>query len=362
MSHAPAPSVPIDSPVWGADLHPAGCAVCGRGFLTSAERIGQPCPACGRGNLEARPALMRQEPPELIAPFKLSTADLAGRFETFAKDVWLRPDDLSGAALASRAVPVFWPMWLVDGQVVGHWEAELGFDYKVESARESLAGGQWRSEKLIETRARWEPRAGLVSRSYDNVATPALSDHARWLKLGGSYPEMQPASFSLEKLGGAVVCIPDLVPEQAWPVVRAELERRAGEDCREAAGAQHVRRIALRVEHSAPHWTQLLLPAFLSYYKDDEGTAHPILVNAVTGKVGGRRMASQQKGLRLAAIIGAVALTALFLGLIALAAGALLPPVALLGVVGLVAAIGLGIGALVPAIWPWQWNRGQTDE
>ena len=82
----------------------------------------------------------------------------------------------------------------------------------------------------------------------------------------------------------------------------------------------------------------------------------------MTGKVGGRRMASQQKGLRLAAIIGAVALTALFLGLIALAAGALLPPVALLGVVGLVAAIGLGIGALVPAIWPWQWNRGQTDE
>lgn len=356
-------STPIEAgvPVWGTTLQPAGCGVCGRGLLVAPDRLGQPCPTCGRGSLESRPALMRPEPPELIVPFARKPEALLGLFEGFVRGVWLRSDDFSADALTRRAVPVFWPMWLVDGKVVGDWEGELGFDYRVESARDSLANGQWRSEKVVETRIRWEPRAGQVTRAYDNVATPALKDHARWLARGGAYPEADTLAYASERLGRADVIIPDLVPEQAWPLVKSQLDDHASADCATAAGAQHVRRIALQADYPEPRWTQLLFPAYLSYYADDEGVPQLVVVNGATGQVGGRRLASQRKGRRLATLLGVAAAIALVLGLALLAVGVVLPPVALLGGVILIGALALGIAAIVPAVWPWQWNRSQGN-
>jgi len=142
-------------------------------------------------------------------------------------------------------------------------------------------------------------------------------------------------------------------------LAKAQLDERAASDCQAAAGAQHVRRIGLRVDYRDIRWTQLLLPAYLTTYTDDEGRVHPVLVNGATGRIGGRRFASQSKGLRLAGLVGLGAVLALMVGLVLLAIGALLPPVALLGGLILVAALGLGLAALWPALWPWQWNRGQ---
>ncbi|MBL8096841.1 MAG: hypothetical protein JNL73_21875 [Anaerolineales bacterium] len=360
MTTAPiAISIESEGSVWGLGLQPAGCDVCARGFLVPAERVGQRCPACGRGTLGPQPALMRPEPPELVVAFRKRPEDLPDLLRPFVNAVWLRPDDLAVEKLAQRAVPVLWPMWLVDGKVVGAWEAELGFDYQVESARESLAGGQWRSEKMLETRIRWEPRAGQLARAYDNVATPALSDHERWLRLGGSYPDTEAQAASAESLHGALLVIPEVLPEAAWSLAKAQLDERAASDCQAAAGAQHVRRIGLRADYRDTRWTQLLLPAYLTTYTDDEGRVHPVLVNGATGRIGGRRFASQSKGLRLAGLVGLGAVLALMVGLVLLAIGALLPPVALLGGLILVAALGLGLAALWPALWPWQWNRGQ---
>ncbi len=362
MTMAPE-STPIHAgvSVWDTTLQPAGCGTCGRGFLMAPDRLGQPCPTCGRGSLESRPALMRQEPPELVVPFARQPEALPALFEGFVRGVWLRSDDFSADALARRAVPVFWPMWLVDGKVVGAWEGELGFDYQVESARDSLANGQWRSEKVVETRIRWEPRAGQLTRAYENVATPALKDHARWLARGGAYPEAEPLAYAADTLGQAAVIIPDLVPEQAWPLVKSRLDDHAAADCAAAAGAQHVRRIALTAEYPDPRWTQLLLPAYLSFYTDDAGVPQLVVVNGATGHVGGRRLASQRKGQRLATMLGVAAALALVLGLALLAAGVLVPPVALLGGLILIGALALGIAAIVPAVWPWQWNRSQGD-
>lgn len=353
--------IAAESQMWGTPLQPVGCAACHRGFLAAIEQVGRTCPICGLGVLEGQPALMRSEPPELVLPFGRQKSDLPTLFQEFVSPVWLKPDDLAAATLAQRAVPVLWPMWLVDGNIVGGWEAELGFDYKVESARESLAGGQWRSEKVFETRIRWEPRAGQIMRAYANVASPALNDHARWLAWGGEYPQTEAQPFVPEAVQGALVVIPDLVPEQAWPLVRAQIDERAAADCQTAADAQHVRRIGLRADYPDPHWTQLLLPAYLTYYTDDAGAVQPVLVNGVTGQIGGRRLASQRKGMRWAGLIGLAAAAILILGLVLLALGALFPPVALLGGLALLVALGVGVAALVPAIWPGQWNRGQRD-
>jgi hypothetical protein len=347
--------------VWGLDLQPAGCPACRRTYLTEAGRLGQPCPACARGRLEAQPAFMRPELPELALPFARKPADLRPALEGFVQPVWLRPPDLAAERLLQRAVPVFWPMWLVDAQVAGAWQAELGFDYQVKSSQEAFRDGQWRTTEVLETRAHWEPRCGEIGRRYHNVPAPALGDQAALTTLIGDYPLAEARAYSAEMVRGATLRVPDLPPESAWPLAQAALDRLAGEDCQRAAGAQHVREIQLRVDYAAPNWTQLLLPLYATYYLDDDGQPQPVLINGRTGRVGGRRLASVRRGQQIALWMAAGALGLFLLGVLILLAGALFPPLLMLGGVLAVAALALGAGALAPALWPRQWNSRQTS-
>lgn len=178
---------PEAQPVWDGDLVPAGCRACGQAHLVLPAALGQPCPNCAEAPLEAQPARVRPEPPELAVPFRTAAPDLAPILTAYLRPVWLRPDDLEVPRLVERARPVFWPMWLVDADVAGEWQLEAGYDYQVKSAQESYHSGQWVSEDRVETRVRWEARAGQMTRHYDNVVVPALSTHDALQALTGRY-------------------------------------------------------------------------------------------------------------------------------------------------------------------------------
>lgn len=346
---------------WGIRLQPAGCPVCKGVFLIEAARLNGSCPACFRGQLAPQPALLRNEPPELQINFRQGQTELQSVYKKFSDEVWLRPDDFNPADLLKRTVPVFWPMWLVDSDIHGQWQAEAGFDYQVKSSQESYAGSGWRTREVIETRIRWEPRLGEIKRHYDNVSTPALGEHTRLWNLLRGYRLDQSGPYTPAKAGGAAIRVPDLQPESAWPLAKTNLDGRAGVDCQKAAGAQHIRNYSLKAAYQPLNWTQLLLPLYMSYYTDDAGQPHPVYVNGQTGAIGGLRLASQRKGWRWAGLSVAAAVVLLLLGLVCFALAVALPPVTLLGVLLAVGAAAAGLGAIVPAVWPWQWNRRQQQ-
>jgi hypothetical protein len=343
--------------LWGAALQPAGCPQCRQAHLVEAGRLGQPCPNCARGPLAPQPASLRSEPPELLVPFAKARPELGPALANFAGEVWLRPDDLDAEKMLQRAMPVYWPMWLVDSDVEGAWQAETGFDYQVKSSQESYTGSSWTTHDVVETRIRWEPRLGQIDRHYDNIAVPAISDHQQLTRQLGTY-QMTPAiAYAPSHVAGAALRVPDLPPESAWPLTQADLDRAAAEECRQAVGAQHLRNFSLRAAYQNLHWTQLLLPLYATYYTDDEGQKHPVYINGQTGTISGLRLASQRKGWMWAGIILGVA-AALFVGAVLVSAlGMVFPPAIVIGVILGVVAVGLACGAIVPAAWPWQWNR-----
>ena len=163
--------------LWGVQFTPAACPACKQVFLVRSTAKGQVCPACVRGYLAPQPALSRSERPEMQIIFRKSKNDLLPIVANFVNSVWLRPVDFNQENLIHRAMPVFWPMWLVDSDVHGAWQAEAGFDYQVKSSQESYSGGGWRTREVIETRIRWEPRLGQIRRHYDNITASALSYH-----------------------------------------------------------------------------------------------------------------------------------------------------------------------------------------
>lgn len=347
--------------VWGAALQPAGCPACRQIYLVEAARLEQTCPNCARGKLQSQPALLRPEAPELLAPFRYNRANLRPGLEKFVKEVWLRSDDFDTDKLLERAVPVYWPMWLLDSDMVGSWQAETGFDYQVKSSQESYTSGGWKTREVIETRIRWEPRAGQIRRHYDNIAVPAISEQARLLKLAGQYKLDQAGSYKPEHVKDAILRVPDLPPDSAWPLAQVNLDEAASAECQQAAGAQHIRNYSLRADYESLNWTQMLLPLYVTWYTDDQGQPHSVYLNGQSGVIGGARLASQRKGWQWAGALLAAAAVVFIIALVFAGIGLLFPPSMILSILLGIVAMVVACAAIIPAAWPWQWNRGQVE-
>jgi len=339
---------------------PAGCPHCGRVFLIKDDRIGTNCPLCRKAALESQSARARPGQPELILPFKVGQSALLPIYQSFVSAVWIRPDDFNPQSLLRRSVPLFWPLWLVDTDIRGKWQMEAGFNYQVESTKEVFAGGQWDSRKQIEDRIRWEPRLGKLETRVDNVALPALEEHANRRQLTGQYPLDKAQPFDSKYLGDALIEIPDLPPDEAWPLARPQVDRTAAMVCVKAAAADHSRNFTLTAEYDNQHWTQFLLPLYATFYTDDNGQPQIVLVNGFNGEIHGPQMASRKRGLQIAGIIAAVAGVFLLLALIALL---LTPILAFAGVIAAMCALlglGTGIAAIITVVQPAQWNNSQS--
>jgi hypothetical protein len=341
---------------WPGRLQTAVCGACGVVHLVPPERRDQRCPACARAVLTEQPGPVRPEPPELALPFRVTPAEAGAALATWAGGVWLRPADLNGAALQQRLTPTYLPMWLVDAEAEGAWAAQAGYAYDVASTNETFQGGRWATQHVQETRLRWEPRTGQVRRAYANVAAPALEDHAALMQRLGHFP--LEAARPYDPAGAAAaVRVPTLTPDAAWPFARARLDEHIGADVQDAAGAQRLEQRKLAVEYRKQNWTQLLLPVYATAYQDETGTWHAVHVNAHTGQIAGVRRASQRLGWQWTGGIAAAALAVFILAALITAGGALFPPLVALGGLGIVLSFVIGLAALAPAVWAWQFNR-----
>jgi hypothetical protein len=362
MSQMPATTeaTPAAPEAWGAGLVAAGCARCGAAHVLPQHRAAGPCLACFSGEVTHQPFPDWATPPERVLEFHVSPAAAAHTLERWASAVWLRPSELAGGALAARLRRVFVPMYLVDAAASGEWQAQLGFDYQVASTRESFRDGQWATQRQEETRIRWEPRAGTVLREYDNVAVPALEAHARLARGLGDFDAEGAVGFTPAALAGAAVRLPSLDPEAAWPVARARLEAQVAADCQVAAGAQHVERAQLRLAYASQHWTMLLLPVYVTAYRDDDGQWQVVRLNGRTGQVSGVRRASLRQGWMWSGTLAGLALALFLIALLLGAGGALLPPLLALSGILMIVALALGLSAFVPVAWAWQHNAQQA--
>ena len=343
--------------LWNTERQPAGCPHCRRVFLVLSDQTGAVCPLCRQATLEPQPVRMRPAEPERILPFRVGKNKLRTIYEGFISGVWIKSEDFTTDRLLKRTIPVFWPLWLVDCEITGQWQMEAGFDYQVQSAKESFTGGEWHSRKQIEDRVRWEPRLGDLNTHVDNVNVPALEEHRNREQLTGSYPVQRAQAFMADQLGNAVIEVPDLPPEDAWPLARPQVDKTAARICAKASGAQHQRNFAIKADYENQNWTQFLLPLYATFYQDDEGQPQIVIVNAQTGKINGPRLASAERGRKIAGIIAAAAGVLFFLAILSLLLTLVFPPAgiiaALLGILG----FGTGIAAIIPAVWPSQWNR-----
>lgn len=347
---------------WGRDVRAALCPCCDWAYLLPAERPLPRCPHCFDGELvslaEEVMELPTIRPPELVLPFEVPTETLAQQVTRFAEGIPYPPEDLNPQALRERLQPIYLPLWLVDVEVTAAWQAEVGFDYEVLRHQEQYSdAGSWRTRQVKETRVRWEPRVGRLQRRYDNLPAPALEDAAMLEHALGRFRLEAARPYAPNVLEHGLVRLPNRLPEDAWHDAEPGLQSAAAEEVRQAARAQHLRDFRWAPQVQSQHWTLLLKPLYTTFYHDDAGQPQPVLIHGQTGQVSGARRASLKRAQKTALLLGSITAVVLVLSLLALVSSFVLPPLAIVGGLGIILALILGGAALIPLVRVWRFNR-----
>jgi hypothetical protein len=358
-----------DLAAWGATLDAAVCEQCDWRFLLPAGSPPQRCPNCFQTSLTPLASEVNQLPytnvPELVIPPTVDPETIDQNIRVFARGIPFAPTDLTPQHLSQRLRRLFLPMWLVDSQVTATWQAEAGFDYQVVSHQErySQNQGQWQTNEVTETRIRWEPRLGRLARTYHNRQAPALEEEAELARRLGAYEVTNSQPYSARLLSQTFVRLPDRSTEDAWSDAEPAFQAAAREECRVAAAADHLRDFRWSPAFQNLHWTQLLRPAYTTYYLDDDRQPQPVLINGQTGRTSGRRRSSmkraQRTSLYLLGAAGFIFILSLILALIAY----FFEPSLLIGVfIGVALFLLTGMAAVVPVFIAWNFNRQQRPQ
>lgn len=347
---------------WGSDYSLAGCETCDTTYLVPYQKVPMACPHCGVGELllfdETADGPVYTHPPEQIVPFSVQPGKVRQTLKDFTSSIWIKPHDLKPEKLNGRLQQIFLPLWLVDADVQAKWQAEVGFNYDIVSHREKYSNNQWQTQRIQETKIRWEPRVGTLTRHYDNKIAPAMEEHNEFANKLGRYRLEDAQPYDETAVDDAVMRLPNRAPDDAWSTAQIALRTAAIEECRQATAADHIREFKWQAAYRDQHWTQMLLPLYTTYYMDDDDKAQMIFVHGQTGKLFGSKRASMKKARKYALVFFVIAsIIAGFSFLLLL--GGLFLATELMGLasLGFMAAVFIGFLAMIPLVIAWYTNH-----
>ena len=352
---------------WGVKLIGLVCERCDWRYLLPATTSQPACPHCFQATLVPIDGQIDQlpyiKPPELVIPFTLTQNAISHTLLGFYSRIPFAPTDLTSQNLLRRLNTLYLPRWLVDAEVKASWKAETGFNYQVLSHQDRYDQnrGGWTSQEVEEGRIRWEPRLGRLERAYNNISAPALEEYYQMKSALGEFDLSASVAYGQEHIEASFVRLPDRLPQDAWSDAKSEFQIAASEECRQAAGADHIRQFSWQPEFVNQNWTLLLLPVHTTFYLDDDGRPQVIMINGQTGKISGKSPASMKLGQKAALTVLIVAVIIFLLSLLLSAASLLLPALLAIGVIGLVVALIVGLGSIIPIATVWWFNRSQLS-
>lgn len=350
--------------LWGENLWAGSCDQCNSQYILPLEPLTGNCPTCVNNKLmvydpSTTKKILDEQLPELIIPPSLSPATIMERIKQFLSGLWFAPSDLTIDHLNSRIILMYIPLWLVDTEVDSQWWAETGFNYEIVSHQDYYDEnrGGWFSREIKEPRIRWEPRLGTLHRTYLNLALPALEDHSHWFRALGYYDEHEAKPFEPKMISSAFVHLPNRGKADSWPDALPRLQEIAGSECKNAAGANHIRDFRWTPKIHNQNWTLMLVPIFRSFYLDDENQPCSILINGKTGQISGDKRASMKRAQRITIWTLIAAFLLLISSLIGFGISIVIPAGLLLAAGLLILAIVTTFLAFLPPLIVWRINH-----
>ncbi len=338
-----------------------GCPACRRVILSPSQAPDALCPLCYQAELVPQAGLVRLQPPEIYLPAALSETRVMEVLIAFTEKVPFKVDDFDANKMRSRLRLLWWPQWLVDGDLQGQWSGTFGFDYQVKTAHESYGDSGWQSREKVRTETRYLPRMGEITRHYDNLVVPALRDQNLRIGQIGAYDSNKAVLFEQNAIQNNYVQMPEIDPQELLEIAQNGLREKGVQDIVKAAAADRKREVNFEGQFNNLNWTEFLQPVYTTFYVDDQGKRQVVALNGQSGKIYGRRMASVEKAKKLSLILAILPALALLAAII-LSVFSLNPGViAGMVFVALFAIIFLGL-AFIPWVRASLWNNSENRE
>ncbi|NJL95714.1 MAG: hypothetical protein HC915_19285 [Anaerolineae bacterium] len=155
--------------------------------------------------------------------------------------------------------------------------------------------------------------------------------------------------------------LPDRAPVDSWSDAEVLLQAQTREDVRLACSAQHIRDFHWQVQFQNQHWTQVLVPALVTFYIGPDREPHWILINGQNGHTSGEKHANfDRAALTSAGILGVggvLIVLATVLALLPLGSG-----VDALGFIALVLGGIIALAAIFPVAVAYNFNRNAPPD
>lgn len=318
------------------------------------------CPFCGLQKLKKMETQLEIPPIELIIKDQLTANESKDTYANFIKPVRFCSPGLNVEELTRNTRKLYQPFWLVDSSAKGNWTATFGYNYQVESSKETYDNNQWISKKIEETRVDWEQRNGLIERDYQNILINSLRKQDWLTKIVGKYDLSKPSKL-LNTNTVETLIFPDINPSTGWQDTLPKFEKLIQNDCQKAANAQHVKAFATHIDYSSINWTLILTPYYHSYYFDETGESHSVWINSQTKNINGERIASQKSGNKWGLIYIACSIFFFILGIIFASFSNDIQFFHIFSPLSLIAFLILLVLSAYSFIYPWQYNKKNRD-
>jgi DNA-directed RNA polymerase subunit RPC12/RpoP len=281
------------------DVQSVACSSCAAHIEPPPSAEAFPCPYCG-SSIVVNAKSERLIKPQALLPFHVPRDQATQMFRRWLTTRWFAPNALKKfARLDERLQGLYTPYWTYDAATVSRYTGQRGDNYTV------------RVGKRTQTRIRWRPASGTVSRNFDDMLVVGSTSLPRELAeklepwdVGSLVP------YADEYLSGFLAERYQVDLRQGWGRAVERMDEVIRGDVRRDIGGDHQRIGTLNTLHSNVTYKHVLLPLWICSYRFRDKVFR-FLVNARTGEVQGQRPWSPIK-IALAVILGAAVALAIY--------------------------------------------------
>jgi ribosomal protein S27E len=273
------------------------CSGCQANITFEPPETAGNCPFCGTSIVaephQAHPLMM----PESLLPFRIGKRDCHQSIQTWLSSRWFAPSSLKQLAQSEQIQGVYIPFWTYDAQTHSDYRGERGDHYTVTKTRTvTNSEGNQETEEYEETHTRWHNVRDQVSRFFDDLLVPGISDSVKPERL----QQLEP--WPLEKLvpykasyfAGFKVQRYQVDMEQGLGLAQGIMDDQIRSDVERDIGGDEQRIHSINTCHSQITFKHILLPVWISAYQYG-GKQFQVVINAQTGEVLGDRPYSKVK-------------------------------------------------------------------
>jgi predicted RNA-binding Zn-ribbon protein involved in translation (DUF1610 family) len=263
------------------DVMSVQCESCAALVEPSPTHEAFPCPYCG-SSIVARERSQRLIKPQAVLPFRIVRDEALRQYRHWIRTRWFAPNALKKLArVEDRLKGMYTPYWTYDAATVTRYTGKRGEEYTVSVTRNG--------KRTTETRVRWYPAAGTVSRHFDDMLVVGSASLPRELA-----EELEPwdldnlVGYQDEYLSGFTAERYQVDVRSGWARARERMADVIRGDIHRDIGGDRQQISSMHTDHSAITFKHVLLPLWICSYRY-KAKAYRFLVNARTGEVQGER-------------------------------------------------------------------------